>query len=116
MKLKRLVKSFLYSFRGLTKVFKEEQNFRIELSVGVVVLVSAFLLHVNRTELAVLILTIGMVLLMEILNTIIEALTDLLKPKLDHYVKTVKDLAAAAVVVASIISVGVGLVIFSRYL
>ena len=116
IRFKRLARSFTYSFRGLAKVFREEQNFRIELAAGAVVLGVALLLRVSGVELAILIVVIGIVLLMEIMNTIIEALTDLLKPKLDHYVKVIKDISAAAVVVASLTAIGVGLAIFSRYL
>ncbi|MDD4412567.1 MAG: diacylglycerol kinase family protein [Patescibacteria group bacterium] len=116
IRIRRLLQSFKHSFRGFKKVVKEEQNFRIELTVGLLVLIVGFILGVSQVEMAILIITIGIVLLMEILNTLIEALTDLLKPKLDYYVKMIKDIAAAAVVVASIVSVGVGLVIFGHYL
>ena len=113
---KRLRKSFGYAVRGFLKVWHNEQNFRVEMTVGCAVIVVALLLRVSFTDLAILILTIGFVLLMEIVNSLVELLSDLLKPRLDHYVKTVKDVGAAAVMTASLTAIFIGLIIFSKYI
>ena len=114
--LPRLKKSFVYASRGLARVYREEQNFRLELVVGLVVLLVAWGLGVSSWEKAILALTIGFVLLMEIVNSLVELMSDLLKPKLNVYVRAIKDLGAAAVLMSALTSVLVGVLIFSRYL
>lgn len=116
IKIKRLVRSFQYAGRGLFKVFKEEQNFKVELTVGVIVVILALILRVDRQDLVVLILVSALVLLMEIINSVIEAISDALKPKLDIYVKRIKDMMAAGVMVAALTAVIIGLIIFSQYI
>lgn len=113
---KRLGKSFVYASRGFSRVYRREQNFRLELIIGAAVLFLGAILKVTAGDFALLALTIGFVLLMEIVNSLVEMLSDLLKPKLDHYVKAVKDIGAAAVMTASLTAIIVGLLIFGKYL
>jgi diacylglycerol kinase len=113
---KRLSKSFVYASRGLTKVVREEQNFRLELLAGFLVLILALVLQVTRQELAILILAIGLVLCLEIVNSVAELISDAIRPKLDHYAKTIKDVVASGVLLASITALIIGIVIFSQYL
>jgi diacylglycerol kinase len=113
--LRRLVKSFIYAGRGLVKVIKEEQNFKIELFAGLLAMVAAVVLRVSALALAILILVIGLVLIMEIINSAIEAVSDALKPKLDNYVKRIKDIVAAGVMVSALTALAVGYFIFSQY-
>ncbi|MEI6378891.1 MAG: diacylglycerol kinase [Candidatus Falkowbacteria bacterium] len=112
----RLKKSFVYAARGLSRIFREEQNFRLELAVGLIVLLLAWLMKVSSSDKAILTLTIGFVLLMEIVNSLVELMSDLLKPKLDVYVRAIKDVGAAAVLLAALTAVLIGVFIFSHYL
>lgn len=112
----RLRKSFVYAVRGLSRVYHEEQNFRIELAVGIIVMLAGLWLGVKPWEMAILSLTIGFVLLMEIVNSLVELMSDLLKPKLSVYVRGIKDVGAAAVLLASLVSLAVGYFIFRPYL
>lgn len=112
----RLGKSFVYASRGLSRVYHEEQNFRIELVVGIVVMLAGFIIGIKPWEMAILALTIGFVLLMEIVNSLVELMSDLLKPKLSVYVRGIKDVGAAAVLMATLVSVAVGWFIFQPYL
>lgn len=91
---------------------REEPNFGIEVMVGGAVVLLAFLLHVSRVEFALLILVSMIVLVLELSNTAIEHLVDLLRPRLHESVRRVKDVVAAAVLVASLGAVTVGLLIF----
>lgn len=116
IRIKRLGRSFRYAGRGLIKIIKEEQNFKIELTVALIVILVAMVLRVGRLDLVVLILAITLVLVMEIINSAIEAISDALKPKLDIYVKQIKDIVAAGVMVAAIAAVLIGLIIFSQYI
>lgn len=116
IRFKRLFKSFNYAFRGLVKTFREEQNLRIQVFVAFLVVLLGWFLDINKIEWCIIILAIGMVLLAEIINTAVEFVTDVLKPRIDDYVKVIKDIMAAAVMASSIIAVIIGLIIFVPYL
>jgi len=115
IKIKRLYKSFTYAFRGLGKTLKEEQNLQIQSIAGLVVIILGWYFRIEVEEWLILILVIGLVILMEIINSAIERITDVLKPRLDSYVKEIKDIMAAAVMLASVIAIIVGLIIFIPY-
>ncbi len=116
IRFKRLFKSFIYASRGLVKVFREEQNLRIQAVVALAVVGLAWYLGAGRIEWAILILTIGIVVLMEIVNTAVELVADVFKPRINEYVKMIKDVMAAAVMMSSIIAVVIGIIIFLPYL
>lgn len=115
IRLTRLLKSFVYAGRGLFKIFREEQNFRLEIIAALLVGALAVLVGVSWLEAAILVLACGLVLVMEIVNSAVEAISDSLKPRLDNYVKRIKDIVAAGVLVAALVAVLVGGLIFSRY-
>ena len=109
---KRLRKSFHYAHRGLRRVIKEEQNFALELSIAIVIIILAILSKFKAVEWAVLVLTISLVLLTEIFNSAVERVSDLLKPRLDIYVKEIKDIMAGAVFLVASTAVVVGVFLF----
>jgi diacylglycerol kinase len=113
---RRLLKSFRYARHGLWRVAKEEQNFAIELTIGVSAIILASLLKFTLLEWAILSLTIGFVLIAELLNSAVERVSDLLKPRLDIYVKEIKDIMAAAVFLATGLAIVVGLILFLPHL
>jgi len=115
IRVKRLLKSFTYAFRGLFKTLREEQNLQIQSIAGLVVIILGWYFRIEVEEWLILILVIGLVILMEIINSAIERITDVLKPRLDSYVKEIKDIMAAAVMLASVIAIIVGLIIFLPY-
>jgi diacylglycerol kinase len=110
------VHSFGHAWRGLLVAFHSERSFRIQIAVAlcVIVLSNMFLLH--SWERIVLLLAIGSVLVLELLNSSVERLVDLLKPSLHQYVKDIKDLMAAAVLVASLFALAIGSMILCPYL
>jgi diacylglycerol kinase len=112
IKIRRLLKSFQYAGKGLIKTFREEQNLRIQTIAALIALALGLIFSLDRREWAILILTIGLVVLMEITNSAVERITDILKPRIDNYVKEIKDIMAAAVMFASLLAVLVGLIIF----
>ena len=116
LRLKRLAKSFKYAFKGAVKTFKEEQNLRIQSKVGILVLIFASVLGLNKLEIVILIFSISLVLVMELVNSAIERVGDVLKPRLNGYIKEIKDIMAAAVMIASFSSVVIGVIIFWPYL
>jgi len=115
IKIKRLFKSFQYAIRGLVKTFREELNLKIQAIAGLFIISLGWYFKIKPTEWTVLIVVIGLVILIEIVNSAIERVTDVLKPRINGYVKEIKDIMAAAVMLASIIAVIVGLIIFTPY-
>ncbi len=101
----RLTKSFMYAFRGLLKAWREEANFRFETVATLTIVILAVLLRLDGVRVAILALTCGLVLALELVNTMIEQISDVLKPRLDQYVKHIKDLSAAAVLVAALTAI-----------
>ncbi len=116
MNIKRLIQSFKDAVRGLLYVLKHEQNFRIQVVVGIVVLLVAWYVKVTKSEYIVLFMMIIFVLLLEILNSVLEKFIDLLKPRLHDQVAVVKDILAAMVLCASIGAALIGIIIFLPYI
>ena len=116
IRIGRLFKSFKYAIRGLVKVFKEEQNLRVQLLAGIIALILAQYFQIKAIEWCILIIIILIVLLMEIINSAVERITDVLKPRINTYVKEIKDIMAAAVMLASIFAVIIGAIIFWPYI
>lgn len=116
IKIKRLIKSFKYAIKGLIKIFEEEQNLKVQSLIGFSAVFLAIFFRISRLEWIVLILIIGLVILMEIINSAVERVADILKPRIDTYVKEIKDITASAVMLASIISIIIGGIIFWPYI
>lgn len=114
--MKRLFKSFGFAINGLATVWREQPNFRIHIVVFLVVLCAAWLANLNLTEWAIVLLCAGMVLAAELFNSVIEKIVDWVNPQWSEQAGKIKDMAAAAVLVASITSALVGIIIFSKKL
>jgi diacylglycerol kinase len=107
----RVLNSFAFAFAGAAYLFRTQRNARIHLAFAIAACGVAAWLRIPRTDWAILILTIAMVLILEGLNTAIEAAVDLASPAYHDLAKTAKDVAAAMVLIAAIASVLVGLLI-----
>ena len=106
-----LLTSFKYAFFGVWHVVRTQRNARIHLSVALVVIALGLWLGLNRTEWAIIILTIGLVLAAESFNTVAEAAVDLATAEFHPLAKIAKDAAAGAVLVTAITAVIVGVLI-----
>ncbi|MDA0672339.1 MAG: diacylglycerol kinase family protein, partial [Cyanobacteria bacterium] len=101
--------SFRYAGQGLTYAFRTQRNFRIHTVISVVALTLGLALRLPAVQIAVLGLTCGAVLTLELINTALEAVVDLTVQQTYHELaKIAKDCAAAAVLVAAIAAVWVG--------
>jgi diacylglycerol kinase (ATP) len=106
------VKSFGFAFKGLKVFFRTQHNAWIHaLAAGMAILLG-FFFHIERWEWCFVITAIGLVFITEAINTAIEFLTDLVSPGFNEKAGRVKDLAAAAVLIASIIALFIGCIIF----
>lgn len=113
---KRLLKSFHFAFRGLKKVWQTEKNFRIHSVIALLVIILAFYLELQSFDYLLLLLVITLVLILEIFNSSLERLVDMLSPSTHHFAKEIKDLLAAAVLLSAILAAIVGIVVFWPYL
>ncbi|WP_456278245.1 diacylglycerol kinase family protein [Bacillus sp. AK128] len=110
----RLIRSFKYASAGIIHAYKTEQNIRIHTLVVCIVFGLAFFLKVSKGEWLILLLLVGGIISLELVNTAIERTVDLVTNKELHPVaKQAKDVAAAAVFIFAIISVIIGLIIFT---
>ena len=107
----RTARSFYFAFAGLGFLFRTQRNARIHAVIGTLACGVGAWVRISRVEWAVVIFTIALVLILEGLNTAVEAAIDLASPELHPLAKAAKDLAAGMVLIAAIASVGVGLLI-----
>lgn len=100
------------AMRGMRYIIREEANIRLQLGAGLGAFLLAFVLGVSLTHLTVLVLTIVLVIALEMINTVLELLQDIVHPEYHQSIKQAKDVSAAAVLTASFGSIIVGLLIF----
>lgn len=105
-------KSFKYAFSGIKTAYKNEPNLRIHTFFAVFAVSLAAALGVSTTEWLLLTFTIFYVITLELLNTVLEAMVNLVSPELSPFAKIAKDVSAACVLTAAFMSVIVGVVIF----
>jgi len=105
------IRAFGHAFRGLGYVLKTQRNAWIHTVVTILVILVAALLHLSARDWAVLIVTIAMVWAAEFINTALEAVVDLASPRHHPLAKVGKDVGAAAVLLAALTAVLVGLLI-----
>jgi diacylglycerol kinase (ATP) len=105
-------RSFKYAFDGIIAFFQKEHNARIHFISTLLVFSAAFFAKVSRAEFAALFLSVGFVWSAEIFNTAIESLSDHISPQKDRRVKFIKDVSAAAVLIAAVSAVATSMVIF----
>jgi undecaprenol kinase len=110
------IKSFANAIAGIRYNLLNEKNFRIHIVFTVLVILAAVLLPVTRSEWLVLILTIGAVLSAEVMNTAVEKICDLFTGENDLRLKIIKDSAAAAVLIISIVAAVIGVIVFVPHL
>ena len=104
-KIRRFFKSFKYAFKGVTSSILYERNMRIHMCAAFYVLIFMQFYDLSASEKAIIFLTIGSVISLEIINTAIEAVVDLCSPDYHTLAKKAKDLSAGAVLISAVISV-----------
>lgn len=107
-----LFKSFKFAFDGLETAILKGRNFRIQIAIGALACVLGLILKLNATEWLDLVLIITLVLILELVNTTIEAIVDIVSPEIQPKAKIAKDVAAATVLLASLGSIIIGALLF----
>lgn len=110
--IRSLNKSFYHAFAGLRHVIGSERNFRIHICMMLYVLAFSFIGKVSAGRLSLFLVCFASVISAEMMNTAIELLCDLVADSYKSLVKTIKDVAAGAVLVCAIFSAAAGLITF----
>lgn len=110
--MQKFIKSFGYAFSGVAYAFKTQFNFKIHLIAMLIVCISGWHFQLMANEWLWLIAASGLVIVAELFNTAIEVLVDLVSPSYHDRAKIVKDVAAAAVLMAAATAVMIALLIF----
>lgn len=100
-----------FALRGIQTIFVREQNVRIQAIVGTLVVCIMFFLRLSLSQMAILTMAIIFVITLEMINTAVEFLSDALHPEYSEAIKSVKDILAGAVLLASISACIVGILI-----
>ena len=109
------LQSFRHAFSGIFYLLGREPNYIIHTIAAILVIAAGFVFSVTRAEWIILVLTIGIVMATEALNTSIEKICDRFLTEKDDQVKIIKDAAAAAVLIVSICAAIVGVIVFLPY-
>ena len=104
------------AFNGFKETVVFEKNFKVMIIIALIVVVAMFYFPTSRLEKVVLFLAVFSVLILELINTTIERIMDMVTSAYDERVRIIKDLMAAIVLLASFGSAVVGVVIFWPYL
>lgn len=108
-------KSFIYAFNGL-KIALSERNMRVHIVCALTAIILGFVLHISMMEWIIVLICIGLVIALEMINTAIEYLVDLVSPEFNEKAGKIKDIAAGAVLVISFFVLIVGGLIFCKHL
>lgn len=112
MKVRLIIESFNYAVSGIISAIKTEKSMRIHYSIAVIVLLSSLFFDFSRTEFLLLLFAVSLVVISEMINTAIERTIDLITKEFHPLARLVKDVAAGAVLIATINSLIVGYLLF----
>lgn len=107
--------SFKHAVRGIVTAIRTERSFRIQTAAALMVFVAIVILPLTRWEAALLLVAVSSVLVLELVNSTVERMADLFKPRLHPYVRDIKDLMAAAVFVASLFALAIGILVLGPH-
>ncbi|MFD0939803.1 diacylglycerol kinase family protein [Pedobacter boryungensis] len=110
--MERFLKSFFYAFKGLAYAFKTQLNFKMHCFSGALIIALGLYLKLSIIEWLWISLAIALVFIVELINTAMEVLVDLVSPQQHPKAGTIKDIAAAAVLVTALLALSIGLLIF----
>lgn len=110
------LKSFRYALKGIRVSWSEQRNLKVQLCVAVVTAGAGFWFRITPVEWCLILMAIGLVIGLEMVNSAIEGLVDLITRERNELAGKVKDIAAGAVLFASVIAVIIGVLVFRKYL
>ncbi|MBY0088370.1 diacylglycerol kinase family protein [Brevibacillus sp. M2.1A] len=111
---RRLIRSFAYALQGISYTVRTQRNMQIHVAAAILVLAAAWWLQIPRSDVLLVLFSIGLVFSLELVNTAIEAVVDLASPEWHAKAKIAKDVGAGAVLVAAILSLIIGVLVFGQ--
>jgi len=108
-----VIESFNFAIEGVIHVLRTQRNMRLHFAAAVAVIVVAVAVGVSKIELSLLLVSIAFVLVAEMINTAVEGTIDAATTSFDPMAKLAKDIAAGAVLIASVNAVAVGYLVFA---
>jgi diacylglycerol kinase (ATP) len=108
-----VIESFNFAIEGVIHVLRTQRNMRLHFAAAVAVIVVAVAVGVSKIELSLLLVAIAFVLVAEMINTAVEGAIDAATTSFDPMAKLAKDIAAGAVLIASVNAVAVGYLVFA---
>jgi diacylglycerol kinase (ATP) len=113
---KSIFRSIGFAFSGLFYVVRSQNNARFHFLATIIIVAISFWLHLNLVQWCLILIAISIVWITECFNTSIEKLFDLINPEINPLVKYGKDTGAAAVLVAALLSVALGIIVLGPLL
>ncbi len=110
--MKAFLRGFSYAFQGIATYLRSSRNGRVHLFAFLLVVILGWILKIQTLEWVGIFCISALVMSLEAMNTALEALCDKLSPERSEEIKKVKDMAAGAVLIASIFALGIALLIF----
>ena len=107
-----MLKSFSHAFKGISDALKSEHNLRIHFLASILVFILAYFLKFSYLEFAILTLTVFLVITLELINTIVEKITDIVSPEISEKARVIKDISASVVLLGAILSIIIGVLLF----
>ena len=114
--MKAFTKSLTHATHGITNCITHHKNFQLQLFAAAIALTNSIYFNIKPGEWVAIILCCTVVLTLEMINTAIEELSNVVSPSYLPAIKKVKDISAGAVLLASISSLIIGLIIFIPYI
>lgn len=108
----KLIRSFTYAWAGIRYCFRSESNFRIHIIASIAACIFSLLFSISATEWIAVCFCMAFVMAMEMINTVVEKLCDIVQKEIHPEIKKVKDMAAGAVLVSAVFSVVTACIIF----
>ena len=112
MKKDPLVKSFGYAFAGIYTGIKKERNMKIHCVMMCLVVAAGLIFQISAVKWCICLVLFGLVMALELVNTAVEAVVDLVTEERKPLAKIAKDTAAGAVLIAAIMAAIAGLILF----
>jgi diacylglycerol kinase (ATP) len=109
-----ILESFSNAVNGIFEAFYQEKNFKIHLFFALSIIFASLFVSFSSLEFIIILILIGLVFISEMFNTAIEILSDKVDSNEDDRIRLVKDISAGAVLISTLLSVIVGLIIFSK--
>jgi diacylglycerol kinase len=111
MRARNIFESFRFAIAGLWYALRTQRNTRVHLTIAAAAIAVGLWVRLSTAEWAILTLTIGFVLVSEMINTVAETLIDMISPGFHPLATVIKDVTAGAVLIGAVVSAIVGLLL-----